>query len=274
MNAETVHRLGMTAAVAAAGLALLLAATGARERGGAARRLRTALNAPASRPPHGRRKPGVRPALRDRVPRGAGVREFAAGSAAGAVAGALLGGPAGSVAGAVLAAGGAVWWRRRRAGPGTQADGPAPDPSELPLCADLMAACLAAGATPGEAAGAAGSCLGGPLGAALLRAQAELRLGAEPADCWERLGRLPGTREMARCLARASATGSAPVAEMTRLAEDCRAAQARSALARARKAAVLATAPLGVCFLPAFLLVGVAPVVMGLARTVLGGAMS
>jgi pilus assembly protein TadC len=137
-----------------------------------------------------------------------------------------------------------------------------------------MAACLAAGATPGEAAGAAGSCLGGPLGAALLRAQAELRLGAEPADCWERLGRLPGAREMARCLARASATGSAPVAEMTRLAADCRAAQARSALARARKAAVLATAPLGVCFLPAFLLVGVAPVVMGLARTVLGGAMS
>jgi hypothetical protein len=34
---------------------------------------------------------------------------------------------------------------------------------------------------------------------------------------------------------------------------------------------VLATAPLGLCFLPAFLLVGVAPVVMGLAGTILAG---
>ncbi len=134
-----------------------------------------------------------------------------------------------------------------------------------------MAACLAAGAAPGEAAGAVGRCLGGPLGAALIRAQAELRLGGDPAECWERFGRLPAAREMGRCLARASTTGSAPVAEMSRLAADHRAAHARSALARARRAAVLATAPLGVCFLPAFLLVGVAPVVIGLAGTVLGG---
>jgi pilus assembly protein TadC len=134
-----------------------------------------------------------------------------------------------------------------------------------------MAACLAAGATPGEAAGAVGRCLGGPLGEALIRTQAELRLGADPAECWERFGRLPAAREMGRCLARASTTGSAPVAEMSRLAADYRAAHARSALARTRRAAVLATAPLGVCFLPAFLLVGVAPVVMGLAGAVLGG---
>jgi pilus assembly protein TadC len=78
---------------------------------------------------------------------------------------------------------------------------------------------------------------------------------------------------MGRCLARASTTGTAPVAEMTRLAADYRAAQGRSALARARKAAVIATAPLGLCFLPAFLVVGVAPVVMGMAGAVLGGPM-
>jgi pilus assembly protein TadC len=141
----------------------------------------------------------------------------------------------------------------------------------LPLCVDLMAACLAAGASPEEAAGAVGRSLGGPLGTALIRAQAELRLGAEPAQCWQRLGRLPAAREMGRCLARASMTGAAPVAEMSRLAADCRARRARSALGRARRAAVLATAPLGLCFLPAFLLVGVAPVVIGLAGTVLGG---
>lgn len=274
MSAETVHRLGMASALAAAALALLLVLAGARERAIAARRLRKALDAPPSHGSRLRRAQGTRRRPRDGILRGRGdVREVVAYSAAGAAAGAVLGGLPGAIAGAVVAACAAKWWAGRRAGNQGQAGGAAPDPSELPLCADLMAACLAAGATPGEAAGAVGTCLGGPLGAALIRAQAELRLGAEPQDCWDRLGRLPGAHEMARCLARASTTGSAPVAEMARLAADCRAAHGRSALARARKAAVVATAPLGVCFLPAFLLVGVAPVVMGLARTVLGGAM-
>jgi pilus assembly protein TadC len=185
----------------------------------------------------------------------------------------LVGGTAGGVAGIVVGIGARTAIARRRAVATGKAVDPEPDPAELPLCADLMAACLAAGATPGEAAGAVGRCLDGPLGAALLRAEAELRLGGEPSECWARFGRLPAVRPMGRCLARASTTGSAPVAEMARLAADYRAAHARSALAAARRAAVLATAPLGVCFLPAFLLVGVAPVVMGLAGAVLGGPM-
>ncbi|MYS20876.1 hypothetical protein GTW78_11740 [Streptomyces sp. SID4948] len=201
------------------------------------------------------------------------LREWGPVVAAGLGVSVLIGGPLGALAGAGVGVGARKWLRRRQAPaerPG--GDGEAED-SELPLCADLMAACLAAGATPGEAAGAVGRCLGGPLGDALIRAHAELRLGAEPAECWDRFGTLPAAREMGRCLARAATTGSAPVMEMARLAADCRAVRARRALARARRAAVLATAPLGVCFLPAFLLVGVAPVVMGLAGTVLGTRM-
>ena len=276
MSAATVHSLGMVAAAAVAGLALLLVLAEARERARGVHRLRRALGAAApgrlrpgfrALPAHGLSREGAR-----RVPER--LRDGVACLAGGVAVGALLGGVLGLIAGALVAAGAAKWWAARRkrlaARPGATEGGPA----ELPLCADLMAACLAAGATPGDAAGAVGTCLGGPLGAALTRAQAELRLGAEPEDCWDRLGRLPQAREMARCLVRASTTGSAPVAEMSRLAADCRAAHGRSALAQARKAAVLATAPLGVCFLPAFLLVGVAPVVMGLAGTVLGGAMT
>jgi hypothetical protein len=105
----------------------------------------------------------------------------------------------------------------------------------------------------------------------LIRARAELRLGGDPVECWLRFGDRPAARAMGQCLARASTTGSAPVAEMSRLAADLRAAHGRTALAAARRAAVLATAPLGLCFLPAFLLVGVAPVVIGLAGRVLGG---
>jgi Flp pilus assembly protein TadB len=281
MNPGTVHSLGTAGAGVAAALALVLSLAEVRERGGGARRLRRALGAyrpgnaqsprasRTTRAPHVPRRP--RKGARRAAER---LRDGGLCLGAGVAVGGLLGGLPGLIAGVLVGGGAAKWRAARKARPAVAGAGTEPDGSQLPLCADLMAACLAAGATPGAAAGAVGACLGGPLGAALIRAQAELRLGAEPEDCWDRLGRLPHAREMARCLARASTTGSAPVAEMSRLAADCRATQARSALARARKAAVLATAPLGVCFLPAFLLVGVAPVVMGLARTVLGGAMT
>jgi hypothetical protein len=250
----------MAGAVAAGTLAAVVAGAEARREANAVRRLREAL--------------GARPARRRGTsPRKWGralVREWVPVLAAGFGVAVLLEGLLGCLAGVGAAYGVRTWLARRQGAVGGSMGNGASGPAGLPLGADLMAACLAAGATPGEAAGAVGRCLGGSLGAALIRAQAELRLGADPADCWDRFGRLPSAREMGRCLARASTTGTAPVAEMSRLAADHRAAHARSALARARRAAVLATAPLGVCFLPAFLLVGVAPVVMGLAGTVLG----
>lgn len=260
-GAGSVHSLGTAlAALAAAGGALIAGSGGGRQRK-RVRRLRAALGGTH---PH-RAAPG-----RLRKATAGLARGWAAAAAVGLAAGALVGGALGVLVGPPAALGVArVLRSRRRAADGRTAPSE-PDPAQLPLCADLMAACLAAGASPGEAAGAVGGCLGGTLGAALIRAQAELRLGGDPAECWQRFGRLPAAREMGRCLARASTTGSAPVAEMSRLAADLRAAHARTALAGARRAAVLATAPLGLCFLPAFLLVGVVPVVIGLAGTVLG----
>jgi pilus assembly protein TadC len=257
VSGGTVHGLG----AAGAALAATVAAIGGRRRKGGLWRLRVALGMPRAR-----RQP-----LRAPGRWGDRAREWGPVAVTGFAVAVLAGGLTGSAAGLAAAFGARRWLRARRdaaPAPGTDAG---PDPAVLPLCADLMAACLAAGATPGEAAGAVGRCLGGPLGAALIRVRAETRLGADPADCWERFGTLPGARGMGRCLARAATTGSAQVAEMSRLAADHRAAQARAALAGARRAAVLATAPLGACFLPAFLLVGVAPVVMGLAGAVLGG---
>jgi pilus assembly protein TadC len=130
-----------------------------------------------------------------------------------------------------------------------------------------MAACLASGAGPREAADAVGRSLSGPLGEALTRIAAELRLGGDPARCWGRFG----PYDLGRCMERACTTGVPPVDEVSRLAASYRTERGRVALARARRAGVLATAPLGLCFLPAFLLVGVAPVVMGLAGTILAG---
>ncbi|CAM5503050.1 type II secretion system F family protein [Streptomyces narbonensis] len=148
-----------------------------------------------------------------------------------------------------------------------------PSPSEesetaarhLPLAADLLAACASAGAGPGEAAEAVGRSLGGPLGERLARTAAELRLGGEPTEVWRRFGEMPGAEGLARCMERAASSGAPAAEAVARHAAGLRAARARTAAARARRAQVLISAPVGLCFLPAFLAVGVAPVVIGLA---------
>ncbi|MFB6839470.1 type II secretion system F family protein [Streptomyces sp. NPDC056361] len=141
----------------------------------------------------------------------------------------------------------------------------------LPLAADLLAACAASGAGPGEAAEAVGRSLGGPLGERLTRTAAELRLGGEPAEVWRRFGAIPGASGLARCMERAGSSGAPAAEAVARHATALRAARARTAATRARRAQVLISAPVGLCFLPAFLAVGVAPVVIGLATGLLDG---
>jgi pilus assembly protein TadC len=184
---------------------------------------------------------------------------------------ALLGGLAGVVVGLVAA--GVLWrWRARQsAAVGAEAYDPGEAARQLPLSADLVAACIAAGAGPVAAAQAVGEALGGPVGDALARGAAEVRLGGEPAGAWRGLAALPGAGALARLLERAGVSGLPAATPVARLAADVRADWARTATARARRAAVMVTAPVGLCFLPAFIAVGVLPVVIGLAGGVLGG---
>ncbi|MET7291446.1 type II secretion system F family protein [Streptomyces griseoloalbus] len=184
----------------------------------------------------------------------------------------LVGGLAGVVVGLVAAAG--LWrWRLRRTA--AAADAREPDAAgaarQLPLAADLLSACIASGAGPVLAAQAVGETLGGPVGDALARGAAEVRLGGEPAAAWRRLASLPGAASLARLLERADVSGQPLATPVARLAAEARAEWTRAATARARRAAVLVSAPVGLCFLPAFIAVGVLPVVIGLAGGVLGG---
>lgn len=141
--------------------------------------------------------------------------------------------------------------------------------ARLPLVAELLAACLAAGAAPHRAAEAVGRSVGGPLGDGLVRAAVELRLGDEPQAVWARFAARPGCEVLARCMERAGTGGVPAIRDISRVARESRARRARSAAEAARRAAVLITGPLGLCFLPAFLATGVAPVVVGLARSLL-----
>ncbi|WP_225837735.1 type II secretion system F family protein [Streptomyces sp. NK08204] len=259
MSGEFVHRLGTAVAV-------VTALGWSVHRLDLARRRRRARRRVAELLP---REPAVTPRRRHEIV--GTLRRWL--PLAGAVCGvwALVGGFAGALLG--LGAGAALWrWRRCRPEENrvTEAD-TARAARQLPLAADLLAACIEAGAGPVIAAQAVGEALGGPVGLELARGAAEVRLGGEPADAWRRLAALPGAAALARLLRRADESGLPAAGPAARLASDARAEWARTATARARRAAVLVSAPVGLCFLPAFVAIGVLPVVIGLAGGVVGG---
>ena len=141
--------------------------------------------------------------------------------------------------------------------------------ADLPRAAELLATCLEAGASPAAALAAVADAVGGPLAGRLRAVVAFLRSGTDlahwPADLVDPVDRL------VRAIARASRTG-APMAESVRLLAADEAERARwDALERARRAGVQAVGPLAACFLPAFVLLGVVPMIVGVARAVLTG---
>jgi Flp pilus assembly protein TadB len=133
---------------------------------------------------------------------------------------------------------------------------------DLPVAADLLAAALRSGAPPERAARVVGAALGGPVGIRLRRVADGLRDGAVAADAWRAMSELAGGERLVRAAVRSADSGAALTGSLDRLAGDLRADRAAAAQARARRAGVLAVLPLGLCFLPAFLLAGVVPVVV------------
>lgn len=141
--------------------------------------------------------------------------------------------------------------------------------SDLPLGADLIAAALRAGAPVDRAAAAVADALGGPLGERLGRTARSLRLGAGAAEAWAHVSDVPGADRLIGAAVRSSASGGALAGALTRLADDLRADRTVAAEAAARRAGVLIVLPLGLCFLPAFLLAGLVPVVVAVLGDVL-----
>lgn len=267
MSTEVVHRLGVALCVVVGVWALARVLGAARRERRARRRLKAVVavgtglaagTGSAVESASGRRRLEVRGELRRWLP------VFGALS----VCWAVVGGATGVVVG--LVAGFGMWRWQRRPAPVEEFDvGLAT--RQLPLAADLLAACIAAGAGPAVAAQAVGEALDGPVGQRLARGAAEVRLGGEPAEAWRGLAALPGARALARLLERAGESGVPAAGPVARIAADARAEWGRTATARARRAGVLVTAPVGLCFLPAFIAIGVLPVVIGLAGGVLGG---
>ncbi|MFE0376621.1 type II secretion system F family protein [Streptomyces inhibens] len=211
---------------------------------------------------------------RDNGPKGEGRRDggpkaWLGSLGAAAFVAILVGGVAGAMAGLAVGFGAHRWLARQRGADAARLAA-AEVRAELAPAGDLLAACLAAGAGPRESAEAVGRSLDGPVAERLRQVSAELRLGGEPALVWPRLAALPGAEGLARCMERAGISGVPAVESASRIAAELRAEQARAAITRARRAGVLVTLPLAACFLPAFLTLGVAPVLIGLAGELLG----
>jgi pilus assembly protein TadC len=146
------------------------------------------------------------------------------------------------------------------------------DPLAAASSFDMLAACLRSGMAVSAAASAAAPSAPVPLAALLNRAADLLSLGAEPATAWTSPDAPAGKHaESLLRLARRSASSGAALAQgVAELADQSRHEAADAASAAAERASVLIAGPLGLCYLPAFVCLGIIPVVAGLAGDVLG----
>lgn len=160
--------------------------------------------------------------------------------------------------------------RRARRRPRDAAHGP--DPLAVASSLDVLGVCLAAGMAVSAAAAAVAPSAPPKLAAVLRRAADLLALGADPGVAWSAppAAQFDMHTDALLRLARRSATSGAALADgIAELADQSRADATHAADAAAERAGVVIAGPLGLCFLPAFVCLGILPVVAGLAGDVL-----
>lgn len=155
------------------------------------------------------------------------------------------------------------------------------DPFTVAAALDLFAVCLRSGLPVESAtrivAGSAPESLAGPMGTAADL----LSLGADPDHAWTMA---VGDRDnesssgtgyfcsLAMLIRRSSRAGASLTAGVDELAVEIRRRAEDQALEKAERAGVAISGPLGLCFLPAFVCLGIVPVVIGLAGGVFAGS--
>lgn len=143
--------------------------------------------------------------------------------------------------------------------------------SQLPALTLLVAVGLRAGAAPPQALAAACNALPGAASLRLASVVRELNLGADPGDQWAELAAQPGLGPLGRALSRAHLHGASVSEAIARLADDLAEAELTAVEEQARSVGVRAALPLGLCLLPAFVLLAVVPIAVGLLLPVLTG---
>jgi len=132
---------------------------------------------------------------------------------------------------------------------------------------DLLALTLRGGAGLVEAMEAVASRVGGLLGLHLQTVAAARRWGVEDATAW---ASVPSAwQPAARALRMAATAGVPPADVLARAAEEVRRAEQQRLEVATATLGIRIVLPLGLAFLPAFVLTTVVPIVLALARQVL-----
>jgi Flp pilus assembly protein TadB len=214
------------------------------------------LAAPSARLPHRRRGgPAREPqALLVRIRPALVVAAFLGGWT-------FVGGPVGMAAG--LAAAGIAWRVLGRAESPAVRRRREELERDLPTAVHLLGACLAAGSATATALETVADALPGAVADELLLVRHRLAVGVDPVSVWHDLAGHPQLRPLGRALERAHVSGASVRAAVEALASELAASSRARTDALARSVEVRAAGPLGACFLPAFLLLGVVPLVVG-----------
>lgn len=133
----------------------------------------------------------------------------------------------------------------------------------LPVAVDLLVAALSVGRPPGPALASVARAMGGPLGDDLSSIAVRIELGADPVAVWRDVARDPVLGPVGRSFGRAATSGASVTTVLARCVDDLRRRRRAEANRVARSAGVRTAAPLGLCFLPAFVVVGIVPTVVG-----------
>jgi Flp pilus assembly protein TadB len=186
----------------------------------------------------------------------------AAAVGAGLAAWVFVGGTPGVVAGVITAL------VARRVLDGVEAPGSRREREEvertLPHLIDLFASILRAGAEPVAGLALVCAALPGPAAERLAPVVEQARWGASATEAWAAVGHDDALAPLARAMVRSQASGSSVVQAVERLADELERESLVRAEDAARRVGVAAAVPLGVCLLPAFLLLGVVPTVASL----------
>lgn len=149
-----------------------------------------------------------------------------------------------------------------------------PPPSsafQAPLVADLLGAAVESGLPVSSATHLVKRALDGVIGSEIGLVVRAYDMGASAEEAWRRLPVDSALLPIAQAVVRSSNSGAALGPVLRSCADDLRRDYRTRAEVAARTAGVRAIGPLAACFLPAFLILGVVPVVASMAEQVFTG---
>lgn len=146
--------------------------------------------------------------------------------------------------------------------------GPRVRPDEVAVVMDLIAVCCRSGGALVDALSAVGTVSEARVRRDLSCVVAALAWGVDADQAWALVG--SAWRPVARALTLATRAGVPPADALGRGARDLRAEHARALDVAAARLGVTIVLPLGLAFLPAFVLLTVVPVVVALTRQLIG----